>query len=446
MKKHLLFTVLIFALAVACKKEQVAPPNTLPASDTLSLSAARAYVNDAPAAQLAGTGHGFSLSRLAIPWEKAELMPNTKSGYWLIGLDGRPRMNQVVQGYRKLALMRDSTGYIRARILEIIPDGIRYQRGQKVRTADFTGRIFIYDETYRLLSGLVYSGGRPMGRIRPAPAAPSPQARVNMMSVTGDCAWYDSSYTDSEGILTVYSEFDCSYSFYDSGDAGFDPGSGDFAGGGGGGGGAIAGAPEVSNLPGEDQAKIDPSRYLTCFGNVPTNSTTKLQVTVYVQEPWPGTSFNIGPNSVGHTAIGLTKTTGNISVTQTMGFYPDATGKDKMHAPGKLVDNSALDFNVSITYTVDAVTFANLINYLNSPLPAYDITALNCTGYAYSACQYAGITLPDPYTTVGLPYPYGTQAVAMTPAGLGNSIRSMQDKTGVNTDGGRIGQSHGPCN
>jgi hypothetical protein len=457
MKKKLVYIGLFFALILSCKKDQEAPSSTsvaaLPASDTLSLAAAKTYVNTTPAAQTTGTGHHFSLSHLTIPWEKAEHLPNKKSGYWLVSLQGKPVLNNTPQGYRKLALMRDSAGHIRARILEIIPDGIPYQRAQQIHTGNFTGRIFIYDENYRLLSGLVYSGGKPIGRIKPTAVAPSlsPKPQVAMMSVTQDCTWYDSNYIDSEGILTVYSEYDCSYSFYDSavsggGDAGLDLGSGDFAGEGGGGGGDTSGAPDVSNLPGEDHSKIDPSKYLICFGNVPTNSTTKLQVTVYVQEPWPGTFFNIGPNSVGHTAIGLTKTTGNVSITQTMGFYPNATGKDKMRAPGKLVDNSALDYNVSITYTVDAVQFANLINYLNSPLPNYDITALNCTGYTYKACQYAGITLPDPYTTVGLPYPDGTQSVAMTPAGLGNSIRNMKDKTGVNTDGGRTTLSHGPCN
>jgi hypothetical protein len=146
---------------------------------------------------------------------------------------------------------------------------------------------------------------------------------------------------------------------------------------------------------------------MKCFQNIPDQGAT-MKVTVYVQEPWPGTTFNIGPNSVGHTAIGLTKTNGGQTITQTVGFYPDATGMSKMHAPSKIVNNGGdLEYNNSITYTVSAGDFQKISDYIANPPPTYDLTSFNCTNFVYAACQKGNITLPDPYSTVGPATPPG---------------------------------------
>ncbi|WP_146166509.1 hypothetical protein ABZR88_21285 [Mucilaginibacter yixingensis] len=70
---------------------------------------------------------------------------------------------------------------------------------------------------------------------------------------------------------------------------------------------------------------------------------------------------------------------------------------------------------------------------------------MNCTGYAEAACHYAGIPLPDGSATVGLAGPGGA-TVAQTPAGLGSSLDNMKGQSGVNTNGGTIPTTHGPCN
>ncbi|OCX54296.1 hypothetical protein BEL04_08540 [Mucilaginibacter sp. PPCGB 2223] len=447
MKKKLIYVGLFLSMILSCKKDEVAPSSpapTFPASDTLSIAAAKSYVSSLSTAQTSGSAHRFSLSRLTIPWEKAEHMPNKKSGYWLISLEGRPIMNNIAQGYRKLAFLRDSTGRIQARILEIIPDGIWYQRKQKVTTADFTGRIFFYDEAYHLLNGIVYSSGKQIGEIKPGKSETSPtntHLHASMLDIVEDCQWYEENYYDADGVLTVYAERDCSYSIYDSSlYSGIDMGGGDYAGGGGGGGGDASGAPEVSNLPGESGPKLDPKAYMNCFGSIPDANAT-MQVTVYVQEPFPGTTFNLGPNSVGHTAIGLTKTGGGTSITQVVGFYPDATGKDKLHAPSKLVDNSGLDYNVSITYNVSATDFNKIVNYVSSPPGTYDLTDFNCTSFVFYACAAGDVDLPSPYTSV-----MTGQYRAMTPAGLGDSISNLKGQSNVNTNGGLAKASNGPCN
>jgi hypothetical protein len=466
MKTKLISVLLLMSIILSCRKDQQSVKSNLlnksnDSVNTLSLSEVKDWYNRTVSSTDSQTINSlsasnerrtFSLKSLAFNWDKLQSFTNKKGNYWLGYLPGQPLFRNAKQGYRKVAFLKDSTGRIQARILEIIPDGLYYQRKQKAETKDFTGRVFIFDASYHFLGGKVYSGGKQIGSIKSQTKnTTSTQLRTLEVQISEDCQWNDSNYVDSEGILTVYSEYDCSYMIYDDGfypDMGGGGGgspSGDPLGSGGGGGGDVSSAPDVANLPGEDHSKVDPTKYMNCFGSVPDANAT-MTVTVYVQEPFPGTTFNYGPNSVGHTAIGLTKTSGNVSVTQTLGFYPDASGKDKMHAPGKLVDNTGLNYDVSISFNVDALTFANMINYLNSSLPNYDISAFNCTGFAYDACQYAGINLPNPYTTVGLPYPGGAQGMAMTPAGLGNSIQNMQGKPGVNTNGGNIPTSHGPCN
>jgi hypothetical protein len=466
MKKLTKYILLLLTLTVACRKEQstnITPTTQIDQHQTLSLKDATAWYQSQPDSSTVQTNslgqQQFQLKRLNADLTRLQAVYTHKGNYWLVKLKGQPTFNGIKLGYRKLAITRDSSGQISAKIIEIIPDLLYLQKKGRAETKDFTGRVFIYDQNYHLTGGLIYSQGKPIGKIKPKPATTNtnsadPKLRTLMVAISVDCEWYDSSYIDAEGVFTVHSENICSYSIYDDGyypdgggGGGSDVSSDPYGGGGGGAPSDPAPdpVPEPSNLPGEDHPKINPKNYTDCFASVPNTNAT-MQVTIYVQEPFPGTTFNYGPNSVGHTAIGLTKSGGGQTVTQVIGFYPDASGKDKIHAPGKLVDNSQLAYNASITYNVDAVQFANLINYLNSPLPAYDLTDFNCTGYAVSACSYAGITLPNAYTTVGLPTPDHVPHLAETPAGLGNSIDNMQGQPGVNTNGGTGPATHGPCN
>ena len=114
-----------------------------------------------------------------------------------------------------------------------------------------------------------------------------------------------------------------------------------------------------------------------------------------MQEPFPGTSFNIGPNSVGHVAIGLTKSNGSQSVTQVVGYYPNASGIYKYHCPSKVVDNGGdLAYDVSISYNVSAADFQSIVNYISTPPTIYDLMDFNCTSFVYTACKAGGITAP----------------------------------------------------
>ncbi|MDP9078823.1 MAG: hypothetical protein M3O71_15445 [Bacteroidota bacterium] len=451
MKKKIIYLTITLCWLLACRKEPAGELNHSAAKvrDTLTLHQARQFYEQAGAngkLTLQNTGtKAFNLATLSVPWNQAVSFHNKTGNYWIAGLGGMPTYKNYKQGYRKIAFIRNSLGKVQARILEIVPDGLYFQRKGQVDTKDFTGRVFVYDQVYHLLGGKVLRGGKVVGAIRPRVASlnSGSPVRIDSAPVTIDCQWYDDNYVDADGNAVIYSEKICSVTTDDDPESNFDGGSVNFVGSGTGGGGTGA-PPAPSNLPGENGPGINPKAFMECFGNVPDNGAT-MKVTVYVQEPFPGTSFNIGPNSVGHVAIGLTKTNGSNSVTQVVGFYPDATGISRIQAPSKVVNNGGdLDYNVSISYTVTATNFNNIINYVANPPKLYDLSDLNCTTFVYNACQKGAITLPDPYNTVGLGIT--DPETAMTPAGLGNSIEALKGKSNVNTNGGTTPNSKGPCN
>jgi hypothetical protein len=399
-------------------------------------------------------------SAFSINWNEGKLFQNPVSPYWEFNLSGRPTFQQLKLGYRKLVIFKDNKGVLQDRILEIIPDAIYLQRKEQVRPADFCGRIFIYNHEHHLLSGKVYGNGKLMGLIRPS-TANKPKLNVEMQTTITSCEWSQQVYVDADYNVTVYDEKICNdVIIEDNSDSEADgtipkvpnsdlpstTGTAVVGGSGSGPGGGQSGPrPRVSNLPGESKPGIKPLEYMQCFTNIPDKGAV-MKVTIYVQEPFPGTAFNIGPNSVGHVAIGLTKSNGSQSVTQIVGLYPAATGFAKMHASSKLVNNGGdLDYNVSITYNLNVANFNQIKSYVANPPATYDLFDFNCTNFVYEACKSGGLTLPDPTNTVGLSGPGGA-STAMTPAGLGSSIENLKDKSNINTNGGTTPNSKGPCN
>lgn len=458
MKKKISLLLLLIGLSFSCRKEQheaiapvVAPPTGTVAN--LSLAEVQKWYDSKSTLQTNSELKTFSLSKLGLNWSKAESFSAKKSNYWLIHLSGKPTFNNIQQGYRKIAFLKDSVGSITSRILEIIPDAQYWQRKHKVSTKDFTGYVFIYNEAYHFLGGKIYSNGKQIGISKPKTesAVNSTKLTANMVHVSEDCGWYDSSYIDSEGVFTIHSDQICSYNIYDDG---FYP---DMGGGGDsqltqdpmGGGGSAGADPStppavVADLPAVSNPAISPKDYMKCFGNVADAGAT-MKVTVYVQEPLPGTSFPYGTNGVGHTAVGLSKTGTDGTVNQVVGFYP-VSASDALGGPSKLVDNGSVTaFNVSITYTVNASQFNSIVNYIANPPATYDLYNFNCTNFAIAACQTAGITLPNADTIVGL-NGVGGWAHSMTPAGLGSSLDAMKGQSNVDNTGGTMPPSHKACN
>jgi hypothetical protein len=436
MKHNFMIRFLLLSFCVACRKNVQDQPARPPVQENFTINTVKQWYKEQP----------DSLSKVPVDWNNIEYKQYGSIGYWLVGINGQPTFQRIKQGYRKAVFYQDSLKRIREQILEIIPDALTLQRKGNLPANEFTGRIFVYDQNYRLLNGLVYSGGKEIGLIRPKVPQDTGKLRTNLLAV--DCTWYQDNYVDSDGEVTVYAEKICNYDLGTGSSGGFNAGVPTNTGGHNGSGGATTGPPPpppASNLPGENNAAVNPKNLMRCFSNIPDQGAT-MTIAVYVQEPFPGTSFNIGPNSVGHTAIGMTKSNGQASVTQVFGFYPNASGLAKLQAPSKIVNNGGdLEYNVSITYAVTAENFNKIANYVSNPPGTYDLFGFNCTSFVFYACQAGQINLPNPTTTVGLTGP-GGQERAMTPAGLGSSLDNLKNTNNLNKNGGTTPVSKGPCN
>jgi len=458
MKKYFVAVLFFLALATACRKE-IQPSTSFvehTPADSLTLAQVQTWYSNPPTTnttlQTQSTRQTFSLKKLSFDWSKAGNIRDTKRNWWMVSLPGQPTFQNVKQGYRKLAFVRDSTGALEAHILEIIPDIAYLHRHHGAHTQTFTGQVFVYNEHYQLLYGWILHDGKKVGLIKAQPKATTaattgtnPKIKTDMVAISASCDWIDANYIDSEGEVNIYAYQLCDYTIYDDGfypDGGGGGGgvpSGDPLGGGGGGGGEESTAPPAAELPGNGNPAINPKAFINCFGSLPDDG-AKETITVYVQEPQPGLPFNIGVNSVGHTAISLTKASGGQTITQTVGFYPGNSLAAASGTPAKVVDNSQTPYTVSITYNVLPFEFNAIASYIANPPATYNLYTFNCTNFVYNACQQGNITLPDPTANLGL------FVTGMSPAALGASIRNVAPDMNVNTNGGAMGPSHGPCN
>ncbi|MFF5380786.1 hypothetical protein [Pedobacter suwonensis] len=463
-----IFILFMFTLS-ACKKDsqEQYSPAPFPTNITLTLADAKAYIAQAQNDQ---ANESSVINDLQLDWQTATNTILKDGNIWKLTLAGRPIYQGVEQGYRQLAIKRNSkTNEIEARIVEVLPDAIYLQKGN-VRNSNFTGRVFEYDLAYKLTGGQLYSDGKQIGEIGPKEnfelqkqgvlgdlnPLKGAQGKLMKMQVIESCAWYQDSYVDASGEFTVHSERICSYSFYDDGMSFWGGGGGESSGGersgGGGGGGAPSTnptppTPAPSNLPGENNNKVDPKKMMECFSQI-TNPNAAFVVRVYVVEPQPGTSFNVGANSFGHVAISLSKTSGSTTITQTVGFYPTGSGLDKLDSKSQVLDNGDIQYNIGATYYVNSESFEKVINYVSNPPQRYHFTDFNCSAFVYGAGQAGGIPIPDPTTMIGISGPGGA-GYAKTPAGMASALREQKTSnpnSDINEGGGNVPASKGECN
>ena len=187
-------------------------------------------------------------------------------------------------------------------------------------------------------------------------------------------------------------------------------------------------------------------------------------MTIYVQQPIPGqndqwtitATYNgfggiayTTPEhqilDVGHTFVGFTKVnTDGTSVTQVMGFYPDAKGfLPGVKSHGIIQDDSGHPYNVSYATNVTATQFNAALgrvvtdnanaNYILSngqaPYPEY-----NCTDAALTWMSTASLQIPGNVAR---------GAFDNTPGDYGQALRSFN---GANTAKSTAPSGHGACN
>jgi hypothetical protein len=193
-------------------------------------------------------------------------------------------------------------------------------------------------------------------------------------------------------------------------------------------------------FPGIDKTAINISSYINCFGLNDNSATYRL--TIYVEEPLPGSDYQKVGLGVGHTFVGLTKFKNGQETTQHFGFYP--AEKTLIYpTDSKIVNNQETEWTTSVTFEIDADSFNDALYAANdNSYRQYHISQYNCTTYALSICDASGVSLPK--GTSEFPYGYGS---GYSPGKLGYDLRNSGDIPGgtKNFSGGTTPNSKGPC-
>jgi len=452
--KHSSLSIIALALIAmsSCRKEsnniQTVQTQSANQEQLLSIQQAKTWYQHQPDTDY--------LKKYHIRWQNAKIIPTTKGNRITVHLPGQPTLQGIKQGYRSLSIQVNAqTKKIEGKIIETLPDAIYFQTKQKIQSKDFYGRILEYDLNYHFQKGSLYADGKQIGESRPATPAESQafrkkdnRAKIAYVQSVQTCSWYQTTYIDADGIFTVYTERICSTYYFNDGQSGYN----DFGNsydpnqnfGGGGGSSNTTTIPAPSNLPGEDAPNVDPKKMTKCFANIPDQGAA-FQVKILVNEPLPGTIFNIGPNSFGHVAIQLTKVKGDQSITQILGFYPTGTGLSKLNSPSIIKDNSDIAYHMSASYFTTAENFQKILNYLANPPENYQFLDYNCTSYAYYAAKAGGLSVPDPTITIGAEF----KTTGMTPAGMASALRAQKaanPNANISQTDGTAPAGKGECN
>ncbi|WP_143307254.1 hypothetical protein [Chitinophaga vietnamensis] len=159
-------------------------------------------------------------------------------------------------------------------------------------------------------------------------------------------------------------------------------------------------------------------------------------VKLCVKQPKPGTRAVISDQNgnvsypvvlkndftVGHTFITFSQAyyRNSTTITRTIGFYPagNVTPLNFMSA-GVFGDDASTDYDVSVTFTVDANTFFSILGgFMNLGSKSYNLNSNNCTSTAIDALNSAGLKVPR---TSGI-WPAGE---GPDPGDLGEDLRNL---------------------
>ncbi|WP_127127896.1 hypothetical protein [Pseudoflavitalea rhizosphaerae] len=182
-------------------------------------------------------------------------------------------------------------------------------------------------------------------------------------------------------------------------------------------------------VPAGDDKILDINDYTKCFNN---KTGSQYQVTIYVQQPFPGTrstwipldatgtKVHKSPVFVGHTFISLKQVSGNESITRNAGYYPStAVNPISPMTNGELNNDQNKRYDISLSVDITYEEFSRIIAYLNSGIRYYNLNTFNCTTFALEALSKGGINLPR---TEGS-WPSGS---GLNPGDLGEDIRDMK--------------------
>lgn len=171
------------------------------------------------------------------------------------------------------------------------------------------------------------------------------------------------------------------------------------------------------------------------FSTVDLNKGATL--TIYVDEPIPGTGEVVKGLNVGHTFIGITQGENQY----TYGFYPNVPGYKTVtndNFSSVLGKDDRHTFSVSFSAEISPEQLQKIIELSQkSYTRQYNLSYSNCTDFAISVANLANITLP---------YCKGTWkgGGGSAPGVLGNALRNSPAFKGkINTSGGKAPASKG---
>jgi hypothetical protein len=465
MRNGLLLCVLLCWMTLSCKKDSMIETTggetetqvneEISVADVKNWFKAQQNTPEYKRAQTAESPGNFSIAQLEFDLDSLRSFKAGSGNVQAANTNGHIRKNGIQYGYRKLVFFKDSLKQIHFRTYVFSPD-LRYLMANNGNLCKkFTGDVLIFNEQNHLIGGAKLVNAQQVAVIRPVSKVIQAKEKGVNLAISVCTTISDLSVSiGANGMYEVHYYYYTTCSTIRVPDGGeripdFGDGGGGF---GGGGGGNITNypppSPPLSPAVLYDQSdKVDPKEMVKCFGNI-SNENATYSVKVLVQQAWPGTTSPVGGNTVGHTALALTKTGADgESITQVVGFYP--SNHSQFTSQGEVHNNSNLSYNVGLTFSVDAASFGNVLNYIAAPEPPYNLYDFNCTTWAISACITGGIQLPSATTTYSFPVTNGdgtsgfAEIRADIPGKLGENIKAQNP---TNMDNGGTGpSSHGPC-
>ena len=193
----------------------------------------------------------------------------------------------------------------------------------------------------------------------------------------------------------------------------------------------------------DEAPKVKVSKMKACFGNV-TSTGARYSIKLCTDVPSnnsPGASTTAKGFGSGHTFLTLTKTNGYLSVSQSFGFYPGASGEygnPFEQVSGAVKDNGLREYNAMIEEVVSESQFEHAINLaIDLSSHDYNLMSFNCTNYGldvFNSVRETPITVePYPIILPGISSSYTTTApsnilyIDKTPQMLFNKLESMKN-------------------